>query len=121
MRPARRAHFSIRTRWRGASLSELVRVAGTRWIIEDAFKEAKQEVGLDEYEVRLWVHWRRRHQARAMQEALRTSRRLMEEPKEPGHQEAGRTRDCRHRRYTLALHPYHVRRWRTPRRHRVIA
>ena len=41
------------------SLSELVRVAGTRWIIEDAFKEAKQEVGLDEYEVRLWVGWYR--------------------------------------------------------------
>ena len=40
-------------------LAELVRVAGTRWIIEDAFKEAKQEVGLDEYEVRLWVGWRR--------------------------------------------------------------
>ncbi len=41
------------------SLAELVRVAGTRWIIEDAFKEAKQEVGLDEYEVRLWVGWYR--------------------------------------------------------------
>ncbi len=41
------------------SLAELVRVAGTRWIIEDAFKEAKQEVGLDEYEVRRWVGWRR--------------------------------------------------------------
>ena len=40
-----------------ASLSELVRVAGTRWIIEDAFKEAKQEVGLDEYEARLWIGW----------------------------------------------------------------
>ena len=40
-------------------LLELVRVAGTRWIIEDVFKEAKQEVGLDEYEVRLWVGWYR--------------------------------------------------------------
>ena len=40
-------------------LAELVRVAGTRWIIEDVFKEAKQEVGLDEYEVRLWVGWYR--------------------------------------------------------------
>ena len=40
-------------------LAELVRVAGTRWIIEDAFKEAKQEVGLDEYEVRRWVGWYR--------------------------------------------------------------
>ena len=37
------------------ALAELVRVAGTRWIIEDAFKEAKQEVGLDEYEVRRWT------------------------------------------------------------------
>ena len=41
------------------SLADLVRVAGTRWIIEDAFKEAKQEVGLDEYEVRRWVGWYR--------------------------------------------------------------
>ena len=37
------------------ALAELVRVAGTRWIIEDAFKEAKQEVGLDEYQVRRWT------------------------------------------------------------------
>ena len=42
-----------------ATLAELVRVAGHRWIIEDAFKEAKQEVGLDEYEVRRWVGWYR--------------------------------------------------------------
>ena len=41
------------------SLAELVRVAGTRWIIEDAFKEGKQEVGLDEYKVRRWVGWYR--------------------------------------------------------------
>ena len=46
-------------------LAELVRVAGTRWIIEDAFKEAKQEVGLDEYEVRRWVGWHR-HITRAL-------------------------------------------------------
>ena len=41
------------------ALAELVRVAGTRWIIEDAFKEAKQEVGLDEYQVRRWTGWYR--------------------------------------------------------------
>ena len=40
-------------------LAELVCVAGTRWIIEDAFKAAKQEVGLDEYRVRRWVGWYR--------------------------------------------------------------
>ena len=41
------------------TLAELVRVAGTRWIIEDVFKEAKQEVGLDEYQVRRWTGWYR--------------------------------------------------------------
>ena len=40
-------------------LAELVRVAGTRWIIEDAFKAAKGEVGLDHYEVRRWTGWYR--------------------------------------------------------------
>ena len=42
-----------------ATLAELVRVAGHRWIIEDAFKEAKQEVGLDDYQVRRWTGWYR--------------------------------------------------------------
>ena len=41
------------------ALAELVRMAGTRWIIEDAFKESKQGVGLDEYEVRRWIGWYR--------------------------------------------------------------
>ena len=41
------------------ALAELVRVAGTRWIIEDAFKETKQEVGLDQYQVRRWTVWYR--------------------------------------------------------------
>ena len=40
-------------------LAELVQVAVTGWISEDAFKEAKQEVGLDEYEVRRWTGWYR--------------------------------------------------------------
>ena len=42
------------------ALAKLLRVAGHRRIIEDAFKEAKQEVGLDEYEVRRWTGWYRR-------------------------------------------------------------
>ena len=33
------------------TLEELVRVAGTRWTIEECFEEAKGEVGLDQYEV----------------------------------------------------------------------
>ena len=31
----------------GTTLEELVRVAGTRWTIEECFEEAKGEVGLD--------------------------------------------------------------------------
>ncbi len=40
-------------------LAELVRVAGTRWTIEDGFAAAKGEVGLDHYEVRRWDGWYR--------------------------------------------------------------
>ena len=41
------------------TLAELVRVAGTRWAIEECFEEAKGEVGLDQYEVRRWDGWYR--------------------------------------------------------------
>lgn len=42
-----------------ATLEELVRVAGTRWRIEECFESAKGEFGLDEYEVRKWDAWHR--------------------------------------------------------------
>ena len=41
------------------SVHELIRIAGRRWVIEDCFKAAKGEVGLDEYEVRKWDGWHR--------------------------------------------------------------
>jgi SRSO17 transposase len=37
----------------------LVRVAGVRWAVEEAFQQAKSEVGLDHYEVRKWPGWYR--------------------------------------------------------------
>ena len=40
-------------------LVELVRVAAHGWISEDALQEARQEVGLDQYEVRKWTGWYR--------------------------------------------------------------
>ncbi len=40
-------------------LQQLVRVAGSRWAIEECFEHAKQEAGLDEYEVRSWHAWHR--------------------------------------------------------------
>jgi SRSO17 transposase len=41
------------------SLEDLVRVAGTRWTVENNFETTKQEVGLDEYEVRTYQGWYR--------------------------------------------------------------
>ncbi len=40
-------------------LAEFVRVAGARWTIDDLFKLAKGQVGLDHYEVRSWQGWYR--------------------------------------------------------------
>jgi SRSO17 transposase len=41
------------------SLQQVVRAAGSRWQVEEAFELAKQQVGLDEYEVRHWQGWYR--------------------------------------------------------------
>jgi SRSO17 transposase len=41
------------------TLSEMARVAGTRWSIEEGFERAKGEVGLDQYEVRRYAAWYR--------------------------------------------------------------
>jgi SRSO17 transposase len=43
----------------GATLAELAAVAGARWAIEDCFAEAKNETGLDHYQVRRYRAWYR--------------------------------------------------------------
>lgn len=40
-------------------LSTLVRVAGRHWTIEESFRAAKGQAGLDEHQVRTWTSWRR--------------------------------------------------------------
>lgn len=40
-------------------MEKLVEVAGSRCAIEECFEQAKQETGLDEYEVRSWLGWYR--------------------------------------------------------------
>jgi SRSO17 transposase len=50
-------YFTYATR--ETSLTKLVEIAGCRWAIEEGFEQAKQETGLDEYEVRSWVGWHR--------------------------------------------------------------
>ena len=42
---------------RKTRLMDLARIAGTRWAVEECFQQAKNEAGLDEYQVRDWRAW----------------------------------------------------------------
>ncbi|MFI8221203.1 IS701 family transposase [Streptomyces sp. NPDC085932] len=44
---------------RPVPMSELVRVAGRRWTIEETFQASKGLIGLDEHQVRRWTSWHR--------------------------------------------------------------
>ncbi|QXE35908.1 IS701 family transposase [Streptomyces sp. GMY02] len=43
----------------GIEIAELVRIAGSRWAVEECFQAAKNECGLDQYEVRRYIGWYR--------------------------------------------------------------
>jgi len=43
----------------GTTIDQLVGVAGARWAIEECFQSAKNEVGLDQYQVRRYDGWHR--------------------------------------------------------------
>ncbi|MER6076591.1 transposase, partial [Streptomyces sp. NPDC001817] len=43
----------------GTTLAELVIAAGQRWMVEETFQAAKNEVGFDQHEVRKWCSWYR--------------------------------------------------------------
>ena len=43
----------------GTPPAKLIEIAGSRWAIEECFEQAKQLVGLDEYEFRAWHAWHR--------------------------------------------------------------
>jgi SRSO17 transposase len=51
--------YYIASASRETPLSELARVAGARWAVEESFETAKGEVGLDPCEVRSWAGWYR--------------------------------------------------------------
>lgn len=57
--PEEMAYYVVFARRREATLDRLVKVAGSRWQIEQAFEASKGECGLDEYEVRKWAAWHR--------------------------------------------------------------
>lgn len=77
-------------------LTTMVRVAGSRWPIEECFERAKGEVGLDQYQVRLWPAWYR-HMTLAMMalaylDVVRADAKARREVAEKGAPEAGRRR-----------------------------
>ena len=43
----------------GTTIDQLVRIAGSRWAIEECFQSAKNETGLDHYQVRRYDAWHR--------------------------------------------------------------
>jgi len=43
----------------GTGIAELVRIAGSRWAVEECFQTAKNETGLDQYQVRRYDAWHR--------------------------------------------------------------
>ncbi len=47
------------------TLDELIQIAGNRWAVEECFQTAKQECGLDDYQVRRYPGWHR-HMTLAM-------------------------------------------------------
>ncbi len=56
--PDKRAYYRVAGPAQ-TTLPEVVRVAGSRWRIEEGYEQAKGEVGLDQYEVRTWRAWYR--------------------------------------------------------------
>ena len=84
--PGKRAYYRVYGPAH-TELADLVRVAGSRWHIEEGFEQAKGEVGLDHYEVRSYRGWHRHVTlvlvAHACLAALRAQMRRQEKKAEP--------------------------------------
>jgi SRSO17 transposase len=68
---------------RGTTLQEMVRVVGLRWKIEEVFEAGKEEVGMDHYEVRLWISWYRHITLSMLAHAYLTVMRAQTERSDP--------------------------------------
>jgi len=65
-------------------LRELARIAGARWAIEETFQTAKNEVGLDHYQVRRYDGWYRHITLAMLAHAFLTVTRAATTPREKG-------------------------------------
>lgn len=66
------------------TLAELAAVAGARWGIEDCFGEAKNEAGLDHYQVRRYRAWYRHVTLSMLAHAFLAVAARAARPPEPG-------------------------------------
>ena len=57
-KPTELAYYICRART-PVPVAELLRVAGSRWAVEETFQFAKNETGLDHYQVRRYDAWYR--------------------------------------------------------------
>jgi SRSO17 transposase len=72
-------------------LRELARIAGARWAIEETFQTAKNEVGLDHYQVRRYGGWYRHVTLAMLAHAFLTITRAATRSREKGGRGASRS------------------------------
>jgi SRSO17 transposase len=75
---------------RRVTLDTLVRVAGRRWAIEQGFETSKQEIGLDQYEVRTYAAWYRFMTLTLYAHAFLAAMRARQSPRKKGRRPARR-------------------------------
>lgn len=84
-----RAYYVVFTP-RRVSQNTLVRVAGRRWAIEQAFETSKQEIDLDQYAVRTYAAWYRFMTLTLYAHAFLAAMRARQTPRKKGHRPARR-------------------------------
>jgi SRSO17 transposase len=84
-RRIRDGEFAFYRCWspRPVTLATLARVAGTRWCIEECFRAGKDEVGLDQHQVRTWTSWYRYTTLAMLAHAILAAIAAREHPKTP--------------------------------------
>ena len=107
-------------------LAELVRVAGTRWKIEESFQSGKELTALDQHQVRTWTSWHRWTVLAMLAHAFLSVMTATEPPPAPGAGLIALTRNEIRRLFTAATttirtaaHHLHWSTWR--RRHQARA
>lgn len=85
-----RAYYVVFTP-RRVTVGTLVQVAGRRWAIEQGFETSKQEIGLDQYEVRTYAAWYRFMTLTLYAHAFLAAMRARQTPRKQGLRPARRT------------------------------